>query len=221
MALLGRRLSERMRRALGGRGSVVRPVLGFGGAASVLAGGHPSDGVSPAHRGLWERWKRRGRARGLRSLLLRGHGVDEAREFGEADEERARANAGSDTHNPDAAPYLARQRCRGGRASPREHLWGRSPFRCPARGAEGARRADRSGHTGGLPRFGPRWTRKTLLLLSCIELGSSGAWGASCTERMAVWMPELRTLGTFPEPNPLYVAHGPPFIAQRGHRQVS
>src|SRR3954465_7361513 len=56
---------------------------------------------------------------------------------------------------------------------PREHLWGRSPFRCPVRGAEGARRADRGEHTGGLPRFGPRWTRKTLLLLGCIELGSS------------------------------------------------
>src|SRR3954465_10443184 len=97
---------------------------------------------------------------------------------------------------------------------PREHLWGRSPFRCPVRGAEGARRADRGEHTGGLPRFGPRWTRKTLLLLGCIELGSSGAWRASYTERMAVWIPNLRTS----EPlNPLYVAHRPPFIAQRGH----
>src|SRR3954470_16130266 len=79
---------------------------------------------------------------------------------------------------------------------PREHLWGRSPFRCPVRGAEGARRADRGEHTGGLPRFGPRWMRKTLLLLGCIELGSSGAWRASCTERMAVWIPNLRTPGT-------------------------
>src|SRR3954470_23282714 len=76
---------------------------------------------------------------------------------------------------------------------PREHLWGRSPFRCPVRGAEGARRADRGEHTGGLPRFGPRWTRKTLLLLGCIELGSSGAWRASYTERMAVWIPNVRT----------------------------
>ena len=32
-------------------------------------------------------------------------------------------------------------------------------------GAEGARRADRGEHAGSLPRFGPRWTRKTLLLL--------------------------------------------------------
>src|SRR3954469_14104051 len=79
---------------------------------------------------------------------------------------------------------------------PREHLWGRSPFRCPVRGAERARRADRGEHTGGLPRFGPRWTRKTLLLLGCIELGSSGAWRASYTERMAVWIPNVRTPST-------------------------
>ena len=47
-------------------------------------------------------------------LLLRGHGavVDEADKFGEVDEECARANAGSGSHNLDA-PYLARQRCRG------------------------------------------------------------------------------------------------------------
>src|SRR3954465_10992027 len=89
---------------------------------------------------------------------------------------------------------------------PREHLWGQSPFRCPVRGAEGAQRADRGEHTGGLPRFGPRWSRKALLLLGCIEVGSSGAWRASCTERMAVWIPNLRTSepGTSEPRNPLY-----------------
>src|SRR3954462_7759213 len=110
MALLGRRLTGRARRVLGGRGSVVRPVLGFGGAASVLAGGHLPDGVSRAYRWLWLRRKRRRRACDLRSLLLRGHGADETDELGEADEERARANAGSDPHDLDALPYLARQR---------------------------------------------------------------------------------------------------------------
>src|SRR3954470_10554386 len=179
MALLGRRLSGRMRRVLGGRGSVVRPVLGFGGAASVLAGGHPSDGISPALRWLRKRWKRRGRARDLRSLLLWGHGVDEASEFGEADEERARANAGSDPHNLDAPPTW-RAKDVGVDGVPREHLWGRSPFRCPVRGAEGARRADRGEHTGGLPRFGPRRTRKTLLLLWFVLL-----WGARELEELA------------------------------------
>src|SRR3954464_14842702 len=70
---------------------------------------------------------------------------------------------------------------------------GPGPLRLSGERAEGARRADRGEHTGGLPRFGPRWTRKTLLLLGCIELGSSGAWRASCTERMVVWVPNLRT----------------------------
>src|SRR4051812_28288994 len=114
MALLGCRLLGRTRLVHRDRGSVVRPVLGSGGAASVLASDHPSDGVSPAHRWLRQRRKRRRRACDLRSLLLRGHGavVDEADELGEVDEECARANTGSGSHNLDA-PSLARQRCRG------------------------------------------------------------------------------------------------------------
>src|SRR4051812_25990269 len=76
-------------------------------------------------------------------------------------------------------PYLARQRCRGRRRSPREHLWGRSPFVCPA-GAESAQRADRGEHTGGLPRFGPRRTRKTLILLWFVLL-----WGARELQELA------------------------------------
>src|SRR3954471_4522937 len=108
---------------------------------------------------------RRRRASDLRSLLLRGHGavVDEADEFGEVDEECARVNAGSGSHNLDA-PYLARQRWRGN-CPPRTPM-GTEPLCLSGKRAEGARRADRSEHTGSLPRFGPRWTRKTLLLLS-------------------------------------------------------
>src|SRR3954464_10899685 len=83
---------------------------------------------------------------------------------------------------------------------------GPEPLRLSGERAEGARRADRGEHTGGLPRFGPRWTRKTLLLLSLYSVESSGAWRTSYTERMSDLDPEC--------PNPFYVAHGPPFIAQ-------
>src|SRR3954465_9190567 len=101
----------------------------------------------------------------------------------------------------------------GGGCRPPRAPMGPEPLSLSGERAEGARRADRGEHTGGLPRFGPRWTRKTLLLLGCIELGSSGAWRASYTGRMGDLDSESL--------NPLYVAHGPPFIAQRGHRQVS
>src|SRR4051812_14706896 len=74
---------------------------------------------------------------------------------------------------------IRRRNCRGRRRSPREHLWGRSPFVCPA-GAESAQRADRGEHTGGLPRFGPRRTRKTLLLLWFVLL-----WGARELQELA------------------------------------
>src|SRR3954467_12887596 len=80
----------------------------------------------------------------------------------------------------------------GGCRPPRAPM-GPEPLSLSGERAEGARRADRGEHTGGLPRFGPRWTRKTLLLLGCIELGSSGAWRASYTEPMAVWIASLRT----------------------------
>src|SRR4051812_43512948 len=83
----------------------------------------------------------------------------------------------------------------GGNCPPRPPM-GPGPLRLSGERAEGARRADRGEHTGGLPRFGPRGTRKTLLLLGCIELGSSGAWRASYTERMAVWIPNVRTPST-------------------------
>src|SRR3954467_11575 len=71
----------------------------------------------------------------------------------------------------------------GGNCPPRAPM-GPGPLRLSGERAEGARRADRGKHTGGLPRFGPRWTRKTLLLLGCIELGSSGARRAAAP---SVW----------------------------------
>src|SRR3954463_15681763 len=72
---------------------------------------------------------RRRRASDLRSLLLRGHGavVEEADKFGEVDEECARVNAGSDSHNL-GAPCPARQRCRGKLSSSNTYGAG-APFR--------------------------------------------------------------------------------------------
>ena len=98
------------RRSLG-MGSVVRLVLGLGGAVSFLAGVHPSASVYRTNRWFWWWRDRRGRASDLRSFLLRRHVdvVDEADEVGEG---CARVSAGSGSHNLDA-PYLARQRCRG------------------------------------------------------------------------------------------------------------
>src|SRR3954465_4756426 len=118
---------------------------------------------------------RRRRASDLRSLLLRGHGavVDEADEFGEVDEERARANAGSGSHNLDAPPTW-RAKDVGGNCPPRAPM-GPEPLRLSGERAEGAQRADRGEHAGGLPRFGPRWTRKTLLLLSLYLVGELGS----------------------------------------------
>ena len=69
----------------------------------------------------------------------------------------------SGSHNLDV-PYLASQRCRGKLSTTNTYGTG-APCRC-GEGAEGAQRADRGEHAGSLPRFGPRWTRKTLLLLS-------------------------------------------------------
>src|SRR3954465_4055765 len=108
---------------------------------------------------------RRRRASDLRSLLLRGHGavVDEADEFGEVDEERARVNAGSGSHNLDAplpgAPKMSGKLIH-------EHLWGpadRAPF--GSAGAEIARRADRGEAHEQFTQVQAARMRKTLLLL--------------------------------------------------------
>ena len=80
-------------------------VLGPGSIISFLVDVHSSAGVHSTTR-LLQRWRKcRGRSGCRRSLLLRWH-VDEG------NEDLARVNAGSGSHNLDA-PYLARQRCRG------------------------------------------------------------------------------------------------------------
>ena len=80
-------------------------VLGPGGIMNFLVDVHSSAGVHPTTRLLRWWWDRRGRSSCRRSLLLRWH-VDEG------NEDLARVNAGSGSHNLDA-PYLACQRCRG------------------------------------------------------------------------------------------------------------
>src|SRR3954470_1610404 len=71
------------------------------GTVGSLIDARSTAGVLPTGRLLRRRWIRRGRRSRLRSLLLRRH-VDEV------DEDLARVNAGSSSHNLDA-PYLARQ----------------------------------------------------------------------------------------------------------------
>src|SRR3954470_16597938 len=179
-----------MRRVLGGRGSVVHPVLGFGGTASVLAGGHPSDGVSPAHRRLRKRWKRRGRARDLRSLLLRGHGVDDASGFGEAGEERARANAGSDPHNLDAPPTW-RAKDVGVDGVPREHLWDRSPFRCPVRGRREHGEQIEASTRAVYPGSGRDGRVKPYSCLVVLNWGARELGELATPSVWAIWIPSL------------------------------
>ena len=80
-------------------------VLGPGSTVSSLVDARSSAGVYPTTCLLRWWWVRRGWSSHLRSLLLRWH-VDEE------DEDLARVNAGSGSHNLNP-PYLARQRCRG------------------------------------------------------------------------------------------------------------
>ena len=172
---------------------------------SVLTGNHPSDGISPAHHWLWWRRVRRRRASDLRRLLLRGHGVvaDEVvDEAGEVDEECARANAGSGSHNLDA-PYLARQRCRGKLSATNTYGTG-APFRY-GKGAEGAQRADRGKHAGSFTQVRAARMRKTLLLLGCVLSLGARSLKKQLHERE-------NDLGF--EPHPPHVVHGPPFIVQ-------
>src|SRR3954468_639662 len=143
-----------------------RSEFGRRGAKNWLGDARSSAGASPTARLLQGRRVRRRRTGHLRRFFLRWH-VDEE------DGGLARVDAGSGSHNLDA-PYLARQRCRGG-IGLLEHLWGRSPFSV-RRGAEVAQRAD-SGDTHTQTRkyftqLRAARMRNTLLLLVWIDSSS-------------------------------------------------
>ena len=95
----------RWARYMYGRRGLCSLVLGPGSIVSFFVDVRSSAGVYPTTRLLRWWWDRCGRNSCRRSLLLRWH-VDEE------DEDLARVNAVSGSHNLDA-PYLARQRCRG------------------------------------------------------------------------------------------------------------
>src|SRR6187399_748724 len=98
-----------------------------------------------------------------------------------------------------------------------EHLWGpadRAPF-----GSAGGRRSREeqieAKHTSSLPRFGPHGCVKPYsCFVVCIEFLLGSAECYSIHQRLT--RPSVRVL--LPQ-TPLYVAHGPPFICSRGHRQ--
>ena len=113
-------------------------VLGPGSTVSSLINVHSSAGVCPISRLLRRWWVRRGWSSRLRSLLLRRH-VDED------DEDLARANAGSGSHNLDAPTWRAKDA--GGLTH--EHLWDRPTESFRFGGGEGctksgSRRSTRS-----------------------------------------------------------------------------
>src|SRR3954470_2378902 len=87
-----------------------------------------------------------------------------------------------------------------------EHLWDRRPFVCPVRG----RREHKEQIVASTRAVYSRWGRGGRVIpYSClvvIQLESSGAGSAGYTERTSDLGCECLNL--------LYVAHGPPFIAQ-------
>ena len=96
------------------------------------------------------------------------------------------------------------------------HLWGsadRAPF--DSARAEVAQRADRGGtRERFLPSFGPHGCVKPYCCLFVYIESLLRSDGRYQTERGSV-------SGVSNEPNPFYVALGPPFILSRGHRQVA
>src|SRR3954465_3549571 len=126
---------------------------------SWLDDARSSAGAFPTTRLLQGRWVRRGRTSHLRSLLIRRH-VDED------DEDLARVNTGSGSHNLDAPPTWRAKDV--GENCLHEHLWGPSPFSV-RRGAEVARRADRGEAHEGFTQLRAVRMRKTLLLLCGLD----------------------------------------------------
>ena len=145
----------RWARCMYGRRGLRSLVLGPGSTVSSLVDARSSAGICPISH-LLRRWRvRRGRRSHLRSLLLRWH-VDED------DEDLARVNAGSGSHNP-GAPYLARQRCRGTNPQAPMGPADRVPF--GSAGARVARRADRGKAHEQFTQVRAARMLKTLLLL--------------------------------------------------------
>src|SRR3954462_6842183 len=96
-----------------------------------------------------------------------------------------------------------------------EHLWGRGPFVCPVRGRREHKEQIETSTRAVYPGSGRDGRVKPY---SCLVVLNWGARELGELAAPSVW------LSGFPisePPTPLYVAHGPPFIAQRGHRQVS
>src|SRR3954462_1475867 len=64
-----------------------------------------------------------------------------------------------------------------------EHLWDRSPFVCPVRGRREHKEQIVASTRAVYPGSGRDGRVKPYSCLACIELGSSGAWRTSYTER--------------------------------------
>ena len=175
---------------------------------SSLVDACSSAGVCPISRLLRRWWVQRGRSSCLRSLLLRRH-VDED------DEDLARVNAGSGSHNLDPPTWRANDV--GGLIH--EHLWDRrTGFLSVRRGRRLRKEQIEAMHASDLPRFGPHGCVKPYsCFVVCIEflLGSAECYSTP----QQPTRPSVSVL--FLPPSPLYVAHGPPFICSRGHRQVA
>src|SRR3954462_653114 len=96
-----------------------------------------------------------------------------------------------------------------------EHLWGRGPFVCPVRGRREHKEQIEASARAVYPGSGRDGRVKPY---SCLVVLNWGARELGELAAPSVWLSGSQ----ISEPqNPFYVAHGPPFIAQRGRRQVS
>src|SRR3954466_13674974 len=78
----------------------------------------------------------------------------------------------------------------------REHLWGWGPFVCPVRGRREHKEQIEASARAIYPGSGRDGRVKPYSCLVCIELGSSGAWRTSYTERISGLGRECRTPST-------------------------